>query len=33
MALLTERQLNQFVEVRHDIRQLHARKELKHIPN
>ncbi|KAH6637535.1 hypothetical protein C7974DRAFT_389702 [Boeremia exigua] len=26
-------QLNEFVDVRHDIRRLHERKELKHIPN
>ncbi|KAF9701901.1 hypothetical protein EKO04_000569 [Ascochyta lentis] len=26
-------QLNQFVDVRHDIRRLHSRKELKQIPN
>ncbi|KAJ8110696.1 hypothetical protein OPT61_g6525 [Boeremia exigua] len=26
-------QLNEFVDVRHDIRRLHERKQLKHIPN
>lgn len=31
--LLTGWQLNEFVDVRHDTRRLHGKKELKHIPN
>ncbi len=31
--LLTRCQLNEFVDVKHDIRRLHERKKLEHIPN